>query len=68
VSREIKLRKPGKRAFPDRPTERTPLRLIPSGRIEKPLQHDDELMRLLDELRGRQKPIKSDDEEGPEAA
>ncbi len=68
MSREIKRRTPGKRAFSDRKAERPHLRLIPSGRIEKSSQHDDELKRLIDEIRGRQKPVRRDDDDGPDAA
>lgn len=66
MSREIKLRTPGKPAFSDRKAERPKLRLI-SEQPNRPVGPDPELKALLEQLRQPRKVVRRDDDE-PDAA
>ncbi len=63
MSREIKLRTPGKPALPSSKAERATLRLV-SEQPKRPIGSDPELKALLEQLgRPRKKTMRQDDDE-----
>ncbi len=68
MSREIKLRTPGKPALSSSKAQRPTLRLV-SEQSKKPIGPDPELKALLEELqRPRKKTVRRDDDDEPDAA
>ncbi len=67
MSRAIKLRTPGKRAFTDKEEEERPQLRLVSEQSARPVGPDPELKALLEQLQQPRKLVRKDDDE-PDAA